>query len=64
MNSGQEGVLAVREERAVQGGIEMKRETLIAATDEGLVTTLHFTFLCFLLYATKRFIVSKRQRQR
>lgn len=37
MNSGQEGVIAVREERVVEAGVEVTSNTLIAATDEGLV---------------------------
>ena len=37
MNSGQVGVLAVQEERVVEGGVEVTSKTLIAANDEGLV---------------------------
>ncbi|KAJ7387015.1 hypothetical protein OS493_003978 [Desmophyllum pertusum] len=38
MNSGQEGVIAVREERTREGGVEVARKTLIATTNEGVVT--------------------------
>ncbi|CAH3109323.1 unnamed protein product [Pocillopora meandrina] len=37
MNSRGEGILAVQEERARIGGVEVARKTVIAATDEGLV---------------------------
>ena len=33
-------MLSVREERAVVGGVELARKTVIAATDEGLVSDL------------------------
>lgn len=33
-------MLSVREERAVVGGVELARKTVIAATDEGLVPYL------------------------
>lgn len=33
-------MLSVREERAVVGGVELARKTVIAATDEGLVLAL------------------------
>ncbi|XP_020607633.1 uncharacterized protein LOC110046286 [Orbicella faveolata] len=42
MNSGQEGLMAVREERVREGGIEKTSTTFVAATDEG-VSTLHYT---------------------
>lgn len=32
-------MLAVKEERTVIGGIELARKTVVAATDEGVVTT-------------------------
>lgn len=32
-------MLAVKEERTVLGGIELARKTVVAATDEGVVTT-------------------------
>lgn len=32
-------MLSVREERAVVGGVELARKTVIAATDEGIVAT-------------------------
>lgn len=34
---GRDGIIAIQEERARIGGVEVKRQTLIAATDEGLV---------------------------
>ena len=34
---GRDAVIAVQEERARIGGVEVARKTLIAATDEGLV---------------------------
>lgn len=37
MNSRGEGILAVQEERARIGGVEVARKTVIAATDEGVV---------------------------
>ncbi|KAL9981324.1 hypothetical protein ACROYT_G010012 [Oculina patagonica] len=40
MNSGQEGVIAVREERVVEAGVEVTSNTLIAATDEGDVVAM------------------------
>ena len=36
MSSGQDAVIAVREERARIGGIEAVKKIVIAATDEGL----------------------------
>ena len=33
-------MLSVREERAVVGGVEVARKTVMAATDEGLVSDL------------------------
>jgi len=33
-------MLSVREERAIVGGVELARKTVIAATDEGLVLDL------------------------
>lgn len=34
---GRDAIIAVQEERARIGGVEVTRQTLIAATDEGLV---------------------------
>lgn len=34
---GGDGIIAIQEERARIGGVEVKRQTLIAATDEGVV---------------------------
>jgi len=40
-------MLSVREERAVVGGVELARKTVIAATDEGLVLKLDVkVFFC------------------
>ena len=36
-NPGRDAIIAVQEERARIGGVEVARQTLIAATDEGLV---------------------------
>jgi len=36
-NRERDAIIAVQEERARIGGVEVKRQTLIAATDEGLV---------------------------
>lgn len=36
-NPGGDAIIAVQEERARIGGVEVARQTLIAATDEGLV---------------------------
>lgn len=36
-NREREAIIAVQEERARIGGVEVTRQTLIAATDEGLV---------------------------
>lgn len=38
MQSGQEGVIAIEEDRTMEGGVEVTRKTLVAATDEGLVS--------------------------
>ena len=35
-NRGGDAIIAVQEERARIGGVEVTRQTLIAATDEGL----------------------------
>ena len=35
MSSGQDAVIAVQEERARIGGVEISKKTVIAATDEG-----------------------------
>ena len=37
MSSGQEGLIAVREERVREGGVEMTNTTIVASSDEGLV---------------------------
>jgi len=37
MSSGQEAAIAVREERAWIGGVEVAKKTIIAATDEGVI---------------------------
>ena len=37
MISGQEGMIYYQEERAVEGGFEVKRQTLMAANEEGSV---------------------------
>lgn len=36
-NGGQQAIIAVQEERARIGGIEVAKKTVIAATEEGLV---------------------------
>ena len=36
-NNDQQAVIAIREERARIGGVEVAKKTVIAATDEGLV---------------------------
>ena len=43
-------MLSVREERAVVGGVELARKTVIAATDEGLVSDLVFVKISDLYY--------------
>ena len=35
-----DGIIAIQEERARIGGVEVTRQTLIAATDEGLVSVI------------------------
>lgn len=45
MNSRGEGILAVQEERARIGGVEVARKTVIAATDEGLVSDICSMFI-------------------
>lgn len=36
-NNGQQAMIAVKEERARIGGVEVAKKTVIAATEEGLV---------------------------
>jgi len=40
MSSGEAAVIAVKEERAWIGGVEVAKKTVIAATDEGYVCLL------------------------
>jgi len=48
MNSnGQQAMIAVQEERARIGGIEVAKKTVIAATDEGYVSVTDFFHKCF-----------------
>lgn len=42
---GGDGIIAIQEERARIGGVEVTRQTLIAATDEGLVLVTDCAFL-------------------
>lgn len=44
-NPGRDAIIAVQEERARIGGVEVSRQTLIAATDEGLVFEIRRTEL-------------------
>jgi len=41
MSSGQEELMAVRQEHVREGGIEVSNTTFVSSTDEGLVC--HFT---------------------
>lgn len=41
-NNGQQAIIAVQEERARIGGIEVAKKTVIAATEEGLVWLTSF----------------------
>ena len=43
MSSGQEGLMAVREERVREGGIETTNTTFVSSTDEGFVCALTFS---------------------
>ena len=43
-------MLSVQEERAVDGGLELARRTVTAATDEGLVSDLVFVKISDLYY--------------
>jgi len=46
-NNGQQAMIAVQEERARIGGIEVAKKTVIAATDEGYVSVTDFFHKCF-----------------
>lgn len=53
MNSRGEGILAVQEERARIGGVEVARKTVIAATDEGLVSDICSMFIHYALQTSR-----------
>lgn len=41
-NNAQQAVIAIQEERARIGGVEVTKKTVIAATDEGLVWLIYY----------------------
>ena len=52
MSSGQDAVIAVREQRARIGGIEAVKKTVIAATDAKNTNRLHSEVVCLAAIAT------------
>lgn len=55
MNSGREGLMAVREERVREGGIEKTSTTFVAATDEGLV--YHLTCAAYFMLQLSQHLI-------
>lgn len=50
-NNPQQAVIAVQEERARIGGIQVAKKTVIAATDEGLVCLTHQISVALIVYS-------------